>query len=488
MFLFINLNQRPARAFVMNQFRPKMPPFGVAYVSALLRKSGYRCELHDDNLREYTDEQLRGLLRSHAGDLQAVGLTSVSTTLGQLARVARLCKEELPDVPVIIGGPHARLLPAEILEIPEVDVVFTSEAELAILEYAKASDLRDVSGIMYRRDGELIENPVGAYLHDLDEIPYPDYSLFDISEYHTTKGIAKRHPNSYIISSRGCPFKCTFCSSKTLNPTEKKTVRFRSPEDVIGEIEMLYKDYGVRELFFSDDMLTSKTKHLVGICNAMIERKLDVIWVCMTHVRGINEEKLRLMKRAGCHQICFGIESGDPEIQSVIQKNIDFEHAKHVVKITQDAGIDARCSFMFGNQHETRETMQRTIELAKELKSDFASFNIATPYPGTKFRDWAVENGYLVNHDWEALDSTSYMLETPDLPKGVVEEYCDSAFRSFYYTPSYVFRRLRHIRDKEDALRYMRSAYYAGKSLPSLGESLWRVAKGRIGSGRVRAS
>jgi anaerobic magnesium-protoporphyrin IX monomethyl ester cyclase len=480
MFLFINLNQRNVEEFIMNRFRPAMPPFGIAYVSALLRESGYRCKLHDNNLREYTEQQLRNLFRRHAGELQAVGLTSVSITLGQLARVARISKEELPEVPVIVGGPHARLLPAEILEIPEVDVVFTSEAELSILEYARADDLRDVSGIMYRQDGQLRENPVGAYLHDLDQIPYPDYSLFDIAEYHTTKGIGKRQPSSYIITSRGCPFKCTFCSSKALNPTGKKTVRFRSAENVLGEIEMLVKRYGVREVFFSDDMFTGNTKHLVGICEGLIERDLDVIWVCMTHVNAINREKLKLMKRAGCHQVCFGIEAGDPEIQRIINKNIDFEKAKKVVRMTQAAGMDARCSFMFGNQNETPQTLQRSIDLAKELKPDFASFNIATPYPGTEFRDWAVEHGYLANDDYAALDSTSYILETPDLPKGTVEKYCEKAFRSFYYTPTYVFRRLRHIRDGEDALRYAKSACYAATTLPDLGRKLWRAGKRRV--------
>ena len=155
--------------------------------------------------------------------------------------------------------------------------------------------------------------------------------------------------------------------------------------------------------------------------------------------------------------------------------------------MTQAAGLDARCSFMFGNQNETPQTLQRTIDLAKELEPDFASFNIATPYPGTKFRDWAVEHGYLANEDYAALDSTSYILETPDLPRGTVEEYCAKAFRSFYYTPSYVFRRLRHIRDKEDALRYVRSAYYATMTLPALGRKLWRSEKRRISQGRTAA-
>lgn len=174
------------------------------------------------------------------------------------------------------------------------------------------------------------------------------------------------------------------------------------------------------------------------------------------------------MKKAGCHQVCFGIESGDPEIQKEINKNLDFERVKEVVQMTQSTGLDARCSFMFGNQHETPETMQRTIDLAKRLKPDFTSFNIATPFPGTSFRRWAIENGYLVDDRWEALDSAAYTLVTPHLPPGTVEKYVDQAFKSFYYRPGYVFRRLRHIRSREDVVRCVKSAFYAISSIPTV--------------------
>ena len=468
MFLFINLNQTFSRDFIMNKLRPAQPPFGVAYVAAGLRTIGITSSLHDDNLRQYSDAQFQNLFEKHKGEVQAVGLTSVSTTLHQLARVARICKAILPDVPIIVGGPHARLSPDDIINIVEVDIVFTSEADLSILDYARGKPLSEIQGIMYRKNGEIVEQPAISFVDDLDSIPFPDYSLFNIAEYHTTKGVAKRHPNSYIITSRGCPYNCTFCSARTLNPTLKKKVRFRSPDNVVAEIEMLVKKYGVRELFFSDDMFTVNRSHLFGICEGIIRLNLDLIWVCQTHVKNIDQQKLEMMRKAGCHQVCFGVESGDAEIQKKINKNLDFEKVKEVVQMTRRAGLDVRCSFMFGNQYETPETMQRTIDLAKKLKPDFASFNIATPYPGTYFRSWAIENGYLVDARWEALDSAAYTLVTPDLPPGTVEKYVDRAFKSFYYRPGYVFRRLLHIRSREDVVRYVKSAFYALSSIPTI--------------------
>jgi len=466
MFLFINPTQRNTREFVMNRFRPKMPPFGVLYLASTLKTIGVRSVLHDDNLHEYSDDQLKTLFRRYEGETQAVGLPSISTTLKQVKRIARISKEILPEVPIIIGGSHARLLPEDLIKYPEVDVVFTSEAERAIVDYAKGKPLSEIEGIVYRKNGKTSRNPVNSVIKNLDDIPFPDYSLVNIADYHTTKGVTKRHPSSYIITSRGCPYDCTYCSSRALNPENKNAVRFRSPENTLEEIEMLVKKYGVRELFFSDELFTGNRKHLLGICEGIIGMNLDIIWVCMTHVNNIDRQKLRAMKKAGCHQICFGVESGDPGIQREIGKNLDLRRVVEVVRMTQSEGIDARCSFMFGNHNETPETMQRTLDFARSLQPDFASFNIATPYPGTYLRAWAMENGYLENENYDALDSTTYTLATPLLPSGTVEKFCDRAFKSFYYDPAYVFRRLRRLRDKEDMIRYLKSAYYALRAIP----------------------
>lgn len=468
MFLFINLNQTSHNDFIMNKLRPAMPPYGVAYVAAILRKNGYKSILHDDNLYKYSDSKLRNIFRKYKGMVRAVGLTSITTTFKQITRIARISKEELCDIPVIVGGPHARLLPDEIINIPFVDIVFTGEGEVSILEYANGRRFPEINGIYYKDNGIIQRNPPTICLENLDEVPFPAYDLFSISDYHSTRGIAKRHPVSYVITSRGCPYNCTFCSSKALNPAEGKRVRYRSSENVLEEIEFLVMNHGVKELFFSDDMFTGNTSHLFGVCEGLINKKLNLTWVCMTHVNNITEEKLKVMKRAGCHQICYGIESGDPNIQKMINKNLDLEKVRSVVQMTQKVGIDARCSFMFGNQCETPETMLRTIAFAKDLRPDFASFNIATPYPGTLFRSWAIENGYLKNPNYEALDSSTYTLITPDLPSGIVEKYVNKAFRSFYYSPDYILRRLLKIRDTTELRRVAESAFYAIKSLPEV--------------------
>ena len=258
MFLFINLNQRPRCEFVMNELRPKQPPFGIAYIAAVLKTIGISSVLHDDNLHEYSEQQLRELLRKYKGVIQAVGLTSVSTTLNQLLRVSRIAKEELPDTPVIVGGPHARLLPDDIISLPSVDVVFTIEAELSIVDYAKGKELSEIGGICFKKDNDIIRNPPGKIVLNIDNIPFPDYDLFNISDYNTTKGIAKRHPASYIITSRGCPYNCTFCSSKALNPTTGKKIRFRSPENIIKEISLLHTLYPTKSRILGTRFLISK--------------------------------------------------------------------------------------------------------------------------------------------------------------------------------------------------------------------------------------
>ncbi|MEW6265011.1 MAG: radical SAM protein [Thermodesulfobacteriota bacterium] len=444
-----------------------MPPFGVAFLSGMLKRVGVKSRLHDDNRIGLTDDQFRSLFLKHKAEIRAIGLTSITTTINQIRRLARLSKEVLPDVPVIVGGPHARLRPEDIIAFPEVDLVFTSEADLAVARFAKGEPLPDIPGLMYRENGGIRQNPVVEAI-DINQLPFPDYDLFDIRDYRTTRGYGKRHPNSYLVTSRGCPYKCTFCASKSLNPTPDKSVRFRDPESVIAEIELLSGKYGVRELFFADDMFTGRDAHVFGICEGLIRLGADMIWVCMTHVNNVTEEKLRIMKRAGCHQVCFGVESGDPDIQKAINKNLELDRVRQVVRLARRAGLDVRCSFMFGNQNETPATMQRTLDFAQSLKLDFASLNIATPYPGTGLRAWAIENGYLANPDYEALDGTTYPIVTPELPPGTVEHYYEKAFKSFYFSPRYALRRLGRVRTREDMSRYLKSAALGLASLPAM--------------------
>jgi len=475
MFLFINLNQRPYReGNVMAKFRPKLPPFGIAYLIAMLRAIGIHSILHDDNRMEYSDDELRLLFRKYREQVQTVGLTSITATIQQIPRVAKISKEELPDIPVIVGGPHARLCPEDIINMHEVDVVFTGEAEMSIQSYANGMDLSKIQGIYYKTSGKIIRNEHTQVIQNLDEIPFPAYESFNIAEYHGTKGIVKRHPASYVITSRGCPYNCTYCSSRALNPTQGKKVRFRSPENVLEEIEYITKGHRVREVFFSDDMFTARKSHLYGICEGLIKRKIDLIWTCQTHVNHITEEALSMMKRAGCHQICLGIEAGDPDIQKVINKNLDLAKVKSVVRMIQKSGIDVRASFMMGNQLETSKTLQRTIDYAKSIKPDFAAFRIATPFPGTYLRQWAIENGYLSDPSWEAMESSTYTLVTPDLPPGTVEKYVAKGFRSFYYSPQYAFRRLAKINSTEEFRRVIKSIILGLSALPTVLRALFK--------------
>ncbi len=472
MYFFINLNQAPQSEFIMNAIRPSMPPFGVAYIAAVLHTIGVESFLFDDNLHGLNDQQLRELLKKHKEKIQVIGLTSITTTFEQIKRVSRIAKEEMPDIPVIVGGPHARLLPDDIINIPTVDVVFTSEAELAMIDYAKGKPLSEIGNVVFKKDGQIIKNQTGMVIENLDEIPFPAYDLFRISDYHATRVTTKRHPNSYVITSRGCPYDCTFCSSKALNPTQGKKIRFRSPGNVLEEIEFIVRDYGVKEIFFSDEMFTCSKSHLIGICEGLIKKRLNLIWMCQTRAEHVNKEMITIMKKAGCHQICFGVESGDPYIRKVINKELDVEKVKVAIKLNREVGIESRCSFMFGNQFETPQTMQKTIDLALALRPDFASFNIATPYPGTELRAWAVKNGYLVNSEYKALDSTAYVMKTPDLPPGTVEYYTNKAFREFYYNPGYLLRRIININGLDELVRLLKSISFASKSFPKMIKAL----------------
>jgi radical SAM superfamily enzyme YgiQ (UPF0313 family) len=285
-------------------------------------------------------------------------------------------------------------------------------------------------------------------VEDLDSLPFPAYHLFPMEHYRPALGLYRRLPAVGMITSRGCPYECTFCA--TQGQWGRRT-RLRSAENIVEEIRMLQTDFGIREVFFYDDTFTVSKERVQNICEQLLKGGIDLSWTCMSRVNTIDMELLRLMKRAGCHHILYGIESGDNTILDNIKKRIDLEQAYSAVAMTQKAGIAARASFMFGNQGETEETMQRTLDYAIKLDPDFAFFNVATPYPGTAMYDWALENGYLKTHEWDLYDASHSVVELPTVTAEAVERFQKHAMRRFYLRPGYLSRRLIRIRSWEEA-------------------------------------
>jgi radical SAM superfamily enzyme YgiQ (UPF0313 family) len=260
-----------------------------------------------------------------------------------------------------------------------------------------------------------------------------------------------------MVVSRGCPGRCTYCYGKYLG----NKVRFRTVDQIVDEITHLINNYEIREISFYDDTFTTYPSLVRDVCRKIMEDKLDITWSCFSRVNTVDEETLGMMKAAGCHQVMYGIESADHGILRNINKRIDLDQATEIIRVTHRIGINVRSAFMLGNPGETEETIQRTIDYAKTTNSDFAVFNITTPFPGSAMFDWADQNGYLITKDWSKYDLATIVMRLPTIEPEVVEKYYRKAYRKFYLRLTYIMRRFFRIRSWAD----IKMNYFAFKTL-----------------------
>lgn len=421
-----------------------MPPLGLGYIASLLLLYNIRVEILDMNAERPTLKQFKDIIKNKSPDY--IGITSMTNLIKTSLEIAKICKEALPKTKIVLGGVHPTIMPEEVLRSPYVNYVVRGEGEYAFKELVKGKNPSKILGLSYKKKGKIIHNPNRQLIKDLDSIPHPAYHLLPMKKYHPAIGSYKRLPAISIISSRGCPGECTFCYKDMFG----RVVRNRSAGNIIDEILLLKKRYGIKEISFYDDTFAVNHKLVREFCNIIIKDKIDITWSCFARTNLVNYDLLTLMKKSGCHQICYGVESGDEQILRNIKKHILPKHSINAIKMTKKAGIEARATFMLGNPGETEETIKKTIKFACELNPDVALFNITTPYPGTGMYNWAKEKEYLNTYDWDKYDLSRVVMDIPTINSKVTEKYYKLAYRKFYMRPRYIISRLFRIRNFND--------------------------------------
>lgn len=435
------------------------PPLGLLHVASYAEREGHLVRVIDCNAEELTSEDAEKILTDHRPGF--VGFTAVTAQIVSTHRLAAIVKRVSPNSKVIVGGVHASAMPDDVMRDPNVDFVIRGEGERPFAELVGGKPLDEIEGLTYRSKNPLQpiqHNRVAEPIKDLDSLPPPAYHLVPFEKYKPAIGAFRRLPAINMTMTRGCPGKCTFCNSA------ETALRTRSAKKVVDEIQMLQRRYAIREVSFYDDTFTIYKQTVAEFCDTLVERNIDLTWSCFARTDCVSPWLLQKMKKAGCHQILFGIESADPEILKNIRKPIDLELTRNAVRMVQEAGIDVRAAFMFGNPGETIETMRRTIDFAKELAPDIALFNITTPYPGTQMFDWAKNRGYLRTLDWTDYDLANAVLDLPTVSAEQINEMYRLAYREFYFRPTYLVRRLTRMRSMEDIranLRALRSVMFA---------------------------
>ena len=401
--------------------RQAMPPLGLAYIAAVLEREGHEVYVLDcvvegfNTLASLPDGRRRHgvtfrTIENRIAELQPVivGVSCLFSAQAQVSHeVCALVKQVNPRVLTVMGGAHPSALPRETLADANVDVVVIGEGETAMLRIVRATQNgqfppNQTEGMAFRAGngtGEIVVNALAAKIEDLDSLPLPARHLLPMEKYFVHRAphgsVVKRHPVTNLITSRGCPAQCSFCS---IHNVWGRRFRYHSAQRVIAEIESLINEYCVREVQFEDDNLTLHKQRTLDICRGIIERKLDITWSTPNGVAAyaLDERLLATMREAGCHHITLGVESGNQEtLKHIIGKPLRLEKVRPIVEACRRLGLGVSAFFVIGFPGETRAAIRDTVDFALSLDVDTLNFFTATPYPGTRLYQECVEQGLI---------------------------------------------------------------------------------------------
>lgn len=411
----------------------KVPPLGLAYLASVLERDGHDAKIIDAPALELSTSQIKNELDKEQPEI--IGVTATTPTVYNAFEVIRAAKEVCPDSFTVLGGPHPSFLPIETLkECPVLDAVCIGEGEETVVELAEAMKrdrkLSDVKGISFKSKGNAAMKTLPRPLiKELDSLPFPAWHLLPMDKYTV---LGKKSVICHIMSSRGCPFQCTFCSSSLLFG---KRYRARSAKNVVDEMEYLASKYHPESIEFSDDEFTLDRRRTEAICDEIKERRLSVPWACSSRVDTISNSLLEKMKKAGCFFIYYGIESGSQRVLNLIKKGIRIEQVEKTVRLTKEAGINTLGSFIIGFPDETKKEIEETVKLSRKLKLDYAQFSIATPYPGTELYEVAKREGLLLTEDWSKYTAAKPVMAMKNLNVEEISKLFRKAYMKFYLSP-----------------------------------------------------
>ncbi|MBC8473241.1 MAG: cobalamin B12-binding domain-containing protein [Candidatus Omnitrophica bacterium] len=438
----VSLFERPR----WSDFIPIYPPLGLAYIARVLEQAGYDVRIIDAKAERLSIDKI--LKRVSEFNPNIVGLSSSTPDFCITTSLAKKIKS-LGNYTIFIGGPHVSALPEETIKEECFDYGIIGEGEHTAVELAGAISsgaskerLSGIKGIIFNNGSKIIRTSPRPYIENLDTIPFPARHLLpDAKRYRYSW--YKHLPTVTIITTRGCPYQCIFCDRAVFG----NRLRMRSIDNIMGEIEILVNQYGIRGIDIVDDLFTVSQERVEEFCSQLISRKLKVAWSCMGRVDCMTPEILKIMKKSGCWQIAYGIESGNQRVLDLIKKNITLEMAERAIRWTKEAKIRASGLFMIGLPADTKETMQETLEFAKKLPVDRLSFCITQPFPGSELYKTALARGEILKDvGYEYYGNTHFYKNIPYIPKGLdvktLIKYRHKFYREFYLRPSYFFRQI----------------------------------------------
>ncbi len=456
----------------LRQTEESIPGFGMLMLAAVARQHGYEVRIFDAKGSGETPDHTAASLLAFAPDVVGFSATTISITNAD--RIARRVKAAAPDTITVAGGAHVSAVPERTLAaFAGLDYGIIGEGERSFFDFlARLGEGRDTSecaGLAYRRDGEIVANRRAAYITELDVLPLPAWDLVPgfPHRFHPSLLSYRRSPVATLVTSRGCPFSCSFCDRSTSG----KLGRYHSTDSVLRHCRHLV-DLGVRHVIFYDDLFTVKRRRVVELCEGFLDAGFDFTWSCNSHPNLLDFDTLRLMKRAGCWQIAYGIESGSQKILDVVKREVRLPRMRETLRMTREAGIRAKGYLMIGHPTETLDTLEETAEFLRVAELDLCQVTKFTPYPGTPAYPTIRQHGEFTE-DWERMNAMNFVF----IPNGLSEEILETEFHrlySIFYSRPDVLRGIAQMVIEEP--RFLRQ----------LGSSAWVYLKSQLPNRRFR--
>jgi len=445
------------------------PPLGVAYIASYIRSKGYsNIEILDPTFEDmnYVFDRLDKM------DYDVLGMSSYTMNYNLSLKFAQHVKSKNNNCKIVFGGIHPSILHEDVIKENVVDYVVIGEGEHTFYElletFKKSGDLKTVDGLVFKQNGQIIKNRDRALIEDLNSLPFPARDLLPMKNYlnanYGRTAWSVKQPATSIVTTRGCPFHCTYCSSHLM--FGRKT-RYRSVENILAEIDHLVEEYKIKGLSIVDDTFIINKSHIYKLVEELKKRKYKIEFICNGRVDIIDKGILAALKSVGCKGIAFGVESGSQYVlDNILKKGTKLEQVKDAFKWAYEVGIPTDGYFMIGIPGETEENIKETIRFSTQLKASASNFAITIPMPRTELYDIALKHGKITAKSWNDFNYTGktiYKSET--IPQSKLDEYRKKAVISFYFRPSYFIEQLLSIRCFDDILKKAKGFYMLSKTL-----------------------
>lgn len=415
----------------------RMAPIANLSLAAYLMKKGFEVEIYNcwGPLKYIRTKEVLKKILSFKPDM--IGFTATTSSFTDAYRQTEEIKKIIPDIKIVFGGVHVSALREKILEsFPLIDFLIIGEGEKALAELARGENPYKIQGLIFRNGSEIKANDSRTDLCELDELPFPAYKKLKgfPKSYQPPLFNYPRTPTATIISSRGCPYQCSYCDRSVF----RKSFRFNSAEYLYEHMAFLKNEFNIRHIFFYDDLFTFNRKRIEEFCRLLQKKPLHMTFNCAVRVGHIDNDLLKMLKAAGCWMVSLGIESGASEILSRHKSKIDLNEVKITIKQIQKHGLRAKGLFMMGLPGETEETIKKTTALITELQLDDMNMTKFTPFPGSPIYKTIREEGFF-DEKWELMNCLNFVF----VPTGIkskerLEELYKQFIKKFYTSKNWV--------------------------------------------------